>query len=74
MEVTLSESLVGPVQERVKQAGYSDVDEYVNALIQVDLLEQMLIAGVRSGPPIMADDAYWEAKRQRLIEGRSDGR
>ena len=39
MEVPLDETLIEPVQERVRQGGFGDVAGYIRALIEADPLE-----------------------------------
>jgi Arc/MetJ-type ribon-helix-helix transcriptional regulator len=38
-----------------------------------DRIEQLLLKSLNSGPSIVADEAFWEAKRQRLRERRAQG-
>ena len=40
---------------------------------EVARINKMLLMSLDSGPPLEADEAYWEAKRQRLRQRRAHG-
>jgi antitoxin ParD1/3/4 len=40
---------------------------------EVERINKLLIEALDSGPRSVADDAYWEAKKQRLRERRAQG-
>jgi len=61
------------VQQRVSEAGYSSVSEYVRELIRSDQrrrqeerIDSLLLEGLDSGEPIEVTKDYWEAKKRKL--------
>ncbi len=81
MNVSLPEALREFVEERVAEGSFANASDYVRALIRDDRakraqskLEAKLLEGLESGPPVVADDAYWEdLKREvnaRIAKGR----
>ena len=76
MNISLPDNLKGFVDSQVQTGGYSTCSEYIRELIREDQkkkLEQklslLLVEGMQSGPPVPADAAYWNAKRERLGAG-----
>ena len=76
MNISLPENLKGFVDSQVQMGGYSTSSEYIRELIREDQkkkLEQRLsllvLEGMQSGEPVVADAAYWNVKRQRLSAG-----
>jgi antitoxin ParD1/3/4 len=76
MNIALPESLEPLVRRRVEEGGYASAEEYVRDLILADQepedakhLERLLLDGVRSGPSIEVDDAFWEERRRRRPNG-----
>jgi antitoxin ParD1/3/4 len=74
MNISLPDNLKGFIDAQVQNGGYSTSSEYIRELIREDQkkkLEQrlslLLLEGLESGQPIVADEAYWKAKRQKLI-------
>lgn len=39
----------------------------------IEMIDLRLLKSIASGPSIMADEAYWEAKKQRLRARRTNG-
>ncbi len=75
MNISLPDNLKDYVDTQVEQGGYSTSSEYIRELIREDQkkkLEQrlnfLLLEGLESGKPIPVDEAYWEAKRRKLLE------
>lgn len=73
MNISLPDSLKGFVDYQVQTGGYSTSSEYVRELIREDhkkKLEQrislLLLEGIESGQPIVADANFWDTKRQLL--------
>lgn len=73
MNVSLPEALRDFINERVVEGGYSNVSDYVRALIREDRakhakarIEAKLLEGLASGPPIEATDAYWEGLKAKV--------
>jgi antitoxin ParD1/3/4 len=65
MNISLPEELKSYVEEQAK-GGYSTPSEFVRELIRQDQrrrakerLEQLLLEGLDSGEPILADEAFW---------------
>jgi antitoxin ParD1/3/4 len=61
------------VQKRAAEGGFSNVREYVLDLIRADhqrrheeRLDELLLEGLASGEPIEVDEAYWQAKKEKL--------
>lgn len=74
MNISLPENLKEFVDAQVQAGGYSTSSEYIRELIREDQkkkLEQrlanLLLEGLESGEPILADEAYWEMKRRKLL-------
>jgi antitoxin ParD1/3/4 len=78
MSTTMNISLPAPlkkfVDRQVKERGYAGVSDYVRELIRddqkraaADQLRSIIAEGLASGQPIVADDAYWERKRKKLL-------
>ena len=73
MNISLPDSLKGFVDVQVQTGGYSTSSEYVRELIREDQKKKLdqrisllLLEGVESGQPIIADANYWDAKRSSL--------
>jgi len=73
MKIALPESMKAFVQKRAAEGGFSSVREYVLDLIRTDHLrrheehiDELLFEGLASGEPIEVDEAYWQAKKQKL--------
>jgi antitoxin ParD1/3/4 len=68
MNISLPEALRDFIDERIAEGSYANVSDYVRALIREDRakhakaqIETKLLEGLGSGPPIEANDAYWNA-------------
>lgn len=72
MNISLPESLKAFVEEQAAQRGYGTTSEYVRELIRNDQdrlrLRNLLLEGAASAPSEPADDAYFEALRDRVRE------
>ena len=73
MNVALPESMKTFVLKRVGEGGFGGVREYVLDLIRTDQqrqheerIDELLLEGLASGEPIEVDEAYWQAKKQKL--------
>ena len=73
MNISLPEALRQFVDERVAEGSFANASDYVRALIRDDrakraqaTLEAKLLEGLESGPPIVADDAYWEGIKREV--------
>jgi antitoxin ParD1/3/4 len=73
MNVSLPITFKEYVDRLVESGEYGTSSEYIRSLIREDQqrrvaqrLDELLLEGLNSGPPILADDAYWEAKQQAL--------
>lgn len=71
MNISLPDNLKGFVDTQVQTGGYSTSSEYIRELIREDQkkklesrLSLLLLEGLESGAPIVADAEYWHAKRQ----------
>jgi len=73
IKIALPESMKTFVQRRVAEGGFGGVREYVLDLIRADhqrrheeRLDELLLEGLASGEPIEVDEAYWQAKKEKL--------
>ncbi|MFI4861078.1 MAG: type II toxin-antitoxin system ParD family antitoxin, partial [Phycisphaerales bacterium JB063] len=83
INVNMPDELRKFVDEQVALKGFATPTEYVRQLIRderkraaQDRLEQLLLDGLNSGPPIPLDDAEWGRMKQearRQIEARKSG-
>jgi antitoxin ParD1/3/4 len=73
MNISLPEGLKAFVEERVATGGYGASSEYIRELIRKDQdrerLRGLLLDGVNSGPAILADQAYFDGLRARILQG-----
>ena len=72
MNISLPDTLIDFVQERVASSKFSNPSDYITSLIRQDKqreaeekIEQALLEGLNSGPSTAIDDAYWERLNQR---------
>ena len=73
MNISLPETLRGFVDSQVQSGEYGTSSEYIRELIREDQkkrlnmrLNRLLMDGIESGPPIIANAAYWRKKRKQL--------
>jgi antitoxin ParD1/3/4 len=71
MNISLPESLKAYVDEQVAERGYGTSSEYVRELIRRDQgrqrLRDLLLVGASSAPAGPADQAYFQALRDRAV-------
>ncbi len=74
MTISLPDSLMEFVQIQVQTGGYRSASDYICELIRADQkrkleqrLSQLLLEGIKSGPPVVADAAYWDKMRQEIL-------
>lgn len=75
IEVTLPDSLREFVEEQAARLGSKTAADYIHDLIRKEQkrlalakLEELLLEGLNSGPPIVVTDAYWEEIHRRYEE------
>ena len=75
MNISLPDSMRAFIEQKVVQGGYSTASEYIRQLVRDDQkqaaqqrLEQLLLEGLDSGPPIEISDEYWAAKKADLLK------
>jgi len=75
LTVSIPGSLRRFVEEQAARAGFDTPDAYVASLLDDQRkraakarLEELLMEGLNSGPPIEVDDAFWEEKLRRYDE------
>ena len=75
LSLTLSESQEEFVQAQVLEGGHASPHDYVLSLLQEAQqqeewakVKELVLEGLNSGPPVVADEAYWEERRRRLAE------
>ena len=81
IKIALPESMKTFVSKRVAEGGFSGISEYVLDLIRADqqhliradqqrrheeCIDELLLEGLASGEPIEVDEAYWQAKKEKL--------
>jgi antitoxin ParD1/3/4 len=70
MNVSLPDALKQFVEEQVAEKGYGTSSEYVRELIRKERdrqhLRSLLLEGAQSAPGGRADDAYFDALRDRI--------
>jgi antitoxin ParD1/3/4 len=75
MNISLPDTLKSFVDEQVSQRGYGTSSEYVRELIRKDHdrmhLRKLLLEGAGSRAAAPADDAYFEALRDRVRSGKN---
>ena len=75
MNISLPETLKEFVDGQVVERGYGTSSEYVSELIRKEQdrqhLRGLLLAGASSGVGQVADEAYFEALRQRVRRAKS---
>jgi len=75
MNISIPEALRDYVDERIAEGGYANASDYVRALIREDRarqakarIEDKLLEGLASGPPVEATDAHWEGLKAKVRE------
>lgn len=73
LTISLSEPLRTFVLQQATAAGYDKPGDYVSALIDAERrrqaqseLEELLLAGIASGPSTEANEEYWAQTRRKL--------
>lgn len=73
MNISLPDTLKSFVDMQVQAGEYSTSSEYIRELIRQDQkrkieqrLNALLLEGMESGEPILADAAFWEEMRSSL--------
>ena len=72
MPITINPELEAILRARAESAGVT-VENYIERIARDDQaaeeeLEALAIEGLNSGEPIVADQQYWDKKRERLID------
>lgn len=69
MNISLPDSLKRFIDEQVTERGFGSSSEYVRDLVRkqrdIEQLRQLLLDGVRSGPGVEVDDAWFAQLRER---------
>ena len=75
MTISIPEALRDYVDARIAEGGYANVSDYVRALIREDRarqtkarIEEKLLEGLASGPPVEATDAHWGGLKAKVRE------
>lgn len=75
MSISLPETLKEFVDGQVVERGYGTSSEYVRELIRKEQdrqhLRGLLLAGASSGIGQVADEAYFDSLRQRVLRAKS---
>ncbi len=72
--ITLPEDVADIAKEKAAAGGFANTADYLQAMVTNTLdqqsrerLEDLLIEGLESSPPIEVTDEYWQQKKQDLI-------
>lgn len=75
LNISLPETLKKYVEQQTEQGGYSTPSEYVRQLLREDQkrraeekLENLLLAGLKSGKGVEVNEEYWQKLRQRILD------
>lgn len=81
ISIPLPDDLAQFVDERVKAGRYGSPSAYIQALLQIDRdkgeplwVEEALLEGLESGPPIQVTDEMWEERKQAFIHESRNSR
>ena len=81
INIALPEAMKSFVLKRVAEGGFGSVSEYVRNLIRTDRhlrheehIDELLHEGLASGEPIEVDEAYCQAKKEKLAARRQHAR
>lgn len=73
LNISLGERLKSFIEEQAAAGGFARPDEYVSAVLNAERrrkaqneLEELLLEGLNSGPPIEATEEFWEQHRREL--------
>ena len=79
ISISLPEPLKDFVDKQVTEGHFSSPSDYVSELIREEherraqeKLEEMLLEGLNSGPPIEVDDDFWRERRTDLMARHSE--
>jgi antitoxin ParD1/3/4 len=70
LKISLPDPVQAFVDEQVAKGGYDTPSEFICALLREaaqERLEELLLEGLNSGPPIRVTDEYWDQKRAELV-------
>lgn len=80
MTISLPDEMKNFIEKQAKAGSFSSASEFIRQLVreeqkraEKERLEEMLLEGLDSGPPIRATDEYWHDLRKR-VERRSNPR
>jgi antitoxin ParD1/3/4 len=75
MNISLSDSMKGFIDARVKEGGYTTSSEYIRELLRKEharrgeqRLASLILEGLESGPPVTVDKGWWAKKRRKLVK------
>lgn len=75
LNLALPEPLLAFVEEQVASGNYDTASDFVQALIrearerrQQERLEELLLEGLDSGPPVEATPEFWQRLNDELLE------
>ena len=78
--VSLPDSMGTFVDQQIAQGGYGTPSEYFQRLVSVEQkraaqerLEELLMEGIESGPPLEMTAADWEELRSRVWQRHAEG-
>lgn len=78
VNVNLPKSVSAFVKQEVKKGEYNNTSEYLVELVRKEKdrkagqkqLEKLLLEGIDSGEPVLADDAFWKEKLELAKTGK----
>ncbi len=75
MNISLPDSLKGFIQDRMTQSEFSNVSDYIRALIRQDReiylqknLEQLLLEGMESGKSEPVNEQFWNDLQRHVTK------
>ena len=74
MNISLPDVMKSFIDDQVSDQGFGTSSEYIRALVRQEQqkakLREMLLEGLNSGPGEVADAAYFERQRERILAFR----
>lgn len=75
ISIAISEKMKAYVEERVASGDFGNVSEFFRHLVREDAkraaeerLVALLLEGEESGEPIRVDEAWWDQRREELLQ------
>jgi Arc/MetJ-type ribon-helix-helix transcriptional regulator len=73
LHISLSPELQEFLQRQATKLGFESLDQYIESLVRTerresarDRAEQLVLEGINSGEPVIADEAFWTRFKREL--------